>query len=78
MTARITLIGVAVAAAILTAPTVHADPDPAPSPGPIYSVPGGVLGTQPLPAICGEFPQLCGLDYNPATGSWVPRVGAAQ
>jgi hypothetical protein len=63
-----------VATAVVSAPLAGADPDP--SPGPIYSVPGGgLLGPQPLPARCGEFPQLCNLNWNPDTGTWQPRGG---
>jgi hypothetical protein len=76
MTARAALLGVAIAGAILSVPTAVADPEPTP-PTP-YQVPtqnGPMLpGNEQLPPICAHAMQSCGFDYDPATGTWRPRV----
>jgi hypothetical protein len=68
MTKLMVLLAAAVGVGFQTDTVAGADPTP--TPGPVYSVPGGLLGTQPLPAICGSQPRACAGNWDPNTGAW--------
>ena len=74
---RTALVAVAAVLAALGTPPAHVD-DPTPAPPTPYQIPtqdGPVLpGNQVLPAVCATFMQSCGFSYDPATGTWQPRV----